>query len=135
MNRNKTYNTKQKEKILKIIKERDCEFTIKDIYKEVKSEIGLTTIYRFIDALLREGSIRKVIEKDNLIYYQYLEKCDHNNHFYLKCDKCKNMIHIDCDCIKDLSLHILDHHNFKTNNESIIINGICNKCINKGEEK
>ena len=132
MNRSESYNTKQRELILNTIKKQTKEFTIKDIYKEVKKEAGLTTIYRLIDKLVNDNIIRKTLEKDNKTYYQYLEKCEEENHFYLKCDKCKNMQHIDCDCIKDLSNHILKNHKFKTNKENIIINGLCNKCI-KGE--
>ena len=63
-----------------------------------------------------------------MTYYQYLGKCNHENHFYLKCDKCGEMKHIDCDCILELSEHIHKEHKFIPNKEKIIINGICNKC-------
>ena len=122
-----TYNTKQKDVILDIIKKQKKEFTIKDIYELVKDDTGLTTIYRLVDKLVGEGRLRQSI-KDNITYYQYLEECDHENHFYLKCDDCGRMIHIDCDCINELSSHILKEHHFKSNNENIIINGLCDKC-------
>ncbi len=128
MNRSDTYNTKQKELILKIIKKQNKEFTVKDIYEEVKDKTGLTTVYRLIDRLVEEGVIAKTIEKDNKPKYQYLEKCEENNHFYLKCKNCKTMKHVDCDCIKDLSNHILINHEFITSKENIIINGICKNC-------
>lgn len=128
MNRSDTYNTKQKELILKIIKKQKKEFTVKDIYEEVKDKTGLTTVYRLIDRLVEEGVIAKTIEKDNKPKYQYLEKCEENNHFYLKCKNCKTMKHVDCDCIKDLSNHILINHEFITSKENIIINGICKNC-------
>ena len=128
MNRSDTYNTKQKELILKIIEKQKKEFTVKDIYEEVKDKTGLTTVYRLIDRLVEEGVIAKTIEKDNKPKYQYLEKCEENNHFYLKCKNCKTMKHVDCDCIKDLSNHILINHEFITSKENIIINGICKNC-------
>ena len=122
-----TYNTKQKDLILNVIKKEKKEFTIKDIYSKLDG-IGLTTIYRLVDKLVDEGRISKTIGKDNQTYYQYLEECNEDNHFYLKCDNCGSMIHIDCDCIGDLSKHISDEHNFKLNENNIIINGICKKC-------
>lgn len=122
-----TYNTKQKDKILDIIMKKDHEFTIKDIHTEIP-EVGLTTIYRLIDKLVENNSINKYIGKDNITYYQYLEKCDEDNHFYLKCEKCGDIIHIDCDCISELKSHILNNHKFKLNKDHIIINGICDKC-------
>ena len=48
MKRNETYNTKQKDLILSIIKKQNHEFTVKDIYEEVKGNTGLTTIYRLV---------------------------------------------------------------------------------------
>lgn len=128
MKRNDTYNTKQKELILDIIKKQKKEFTVKDIYNETKNKTGLTTVYRLIDKLIEEGIIKKTIEKDNKTKYQYLEKCEEKNHFYLKCKKCKSMQHVDCDCINELSNHILKKHEFSADNENIIIGGICKNC-------
>ena len=128
------YSTKQKEIILNVIEKQRHEFTIKDIYSEIKGKVGLTTIYRLIDRLISENLVGKYISKDDVTYYQYLKKCNEENHFYLKCDECGDLIHIDCDCIKGLSNHILKKHNFILNKKNIIINGICDKCINKGEK-
>ena len=123
------YNTKQKDLIFMAIKKHKQEFTIKDLYSELENKTGLTTIYRLVDKMVNDGVLNKIIGKDNVTYYQYLEKCDHENHFFLKCEKCGDMIHIDCDCINELSDHIINEHNFKLNNEHIIINGLCKNCI------
>ena len=128
MIRGESYNTKQKELILKIIKKQKNKFTVKDIYNKLNNSVGLTTIYRFIDKLVLDNVLTKNIDTDNITYYQYLEQCEQENHFYLKCDKCGCMIHIDCDCINDLTSHILKKHNFIPNKKKIIINGICNNC-------
>lgn len=128
MPRNDTYNTKQKELILNIIKKQKKEFTVKDIYNEVKNKTGLTTVYRLIDKLVEEGIVTKNIGKDNKTKYIYLEKCEEENHFYLKCKNCKTMKHVDCDCIKELLNHILINHKFTADKKNIIINGICENC-------
>jgi Fur family ferric uptake transcriptional regulator len=126
-----SYNTKQKDIILNDIKKHKDEFTIKDIYNELNESIGLTTIYRLVDKLVKEGSVNKSIGKDNITYYQYLEKCDKENHFFLKCEMCGTMEHIDCDCIEELSNHIAKEHNFSLT-DHIIINGKCKKCYKRG---
>ncbi len=133
MTRSETYNTKQKDLILNIIKTKKHEFTIKDIYEELNGDVGLTTIYRLVDKLIDEDILNKYISKDNKTYYEYLKECNNKNHFYLKCDKCGNLVHIDCDCIDDLSNHIYKEHKFKPSKDHIIINGVCNKCIKKGK--
>lgn len=123
-----TYNTKQKDLLLDVISSEKKEFTIKDIYNKLDGKVGLTTIYRFIEKLEKENLITKSVGSDNNTYYQYLHKCNHENHFYLKCNNCGEMKHIDCDCILELSDHINKHHKFIPDREKIIINGICEKC-------
>lgn len=131
MKRSESYNTKQKNIILDVIKKHEHEFTVKDIYNELKGVVGLTTIYRLFDKLIDENILNKFISRDNVTYYQYLKECNEENHFYLKCDKCGDLVHIDCDCIEDLSNHIFKEHKFKPNKDHIIINGECEKCIKK----
>ncbi len=123
-----TYNTKQKDIIIDLIKKQKKDFTIKDIYSKLDGKIGLSTIYRLIDRLESDGSVSRSLGKDNITYYQYLEKCKEENHFYLKCEKCGRLIHIDCECISDLTNHILVNHKFKMSKEHIIINGLCEAC-------
>ena len=131
--RSENYNTRQKDMILNAIKESNHEFTIKDIYNALEEKIGLTTIYRFIDKLVSDGTVSKSIGINNITYYQYLGKCCHENHFFLKCEKCGFMEHVDCDCISSLTDHILTNHKFTPKRDQIIINGICESCMK--EEK
>lgn len=129
------YNTHQKNIILDVIKSQKKEFTIKDIYNQVNGKVGLTTIYRMIDNLIDENIINKYISKDNITYYLFLNSCEEENHFYLKCDECGDLVHIDCDCITDLSNHISKKHKFRLNKNQIVINGICKKCGKKGKQQ
>lgn len=129
MPRSETYATKQKNTIINVIKTKEEAFTVKEIYKALKEKVGLTTIYRLTAKLEKEGKIKKIIDKDGKTYYQYLKSCDKENHFYLKCDKCARMIHIDCDCIDELYNHILNNHKFKLSKTNVIINGLCKECI------
>lgn len=128
-----SYKTVQKEKIIEVIKNYNHDFTINDIYNSLDNQVGLTTIYRMINKLIDEGMVSKLVNDNKDTYYQYLGKCEHNNHFYLKCDKCGNLEHVDCDCIIDLYNHINQKHQFMINKNKIIINGLCNKCSRRGE--
>lgn len=122
-----SYNTRQKEEILNLIKNYNTTFTAKDIYNALNEKVGLTTIYRLLDKLEEKGKLSKGI-KENTTTYQYFETCEKENHFYLKCDNCNKLIHIDCDCIESLTNHIFNKHKFKPSKKHIIINGICKEC-------
>ena len=128
MSRGESYNTKQKDLIFNKIKSKSDKFTVKEIYNELNGEIGLTTIYRFIDKLALDKILTKSVDSKNTVYYQYVEKCNCENHFYLKCDKCGILKHIHCECIKEITNHIFNEHNFNSSENGIIINGICDKC-------
>lgn len=133
LRRSDSYNTKQKDIILETIKKKKNEFSAKEIYNDLNKEIGLTTIYRFIDKLVNDGTLNKEVGEDNTAYYQYLEECNCHNHFYLKCTECGKLIHVDCDCIEELTSHINKKHKFTPNKDHIIINGTCKEC-NKNEK-
>ena len=128
MSRNETYKTRQKELVLDVIKNFKNDFTIKEIYEKLNQNVGLTTIYRIVSKLVEEGKIKKSIDYNNVVHYQYLDECQCDNHFYLKCDKCGSITHVDCDCINDFTNHVLKNHSFKVDNVNIIIKGICKKC-------
>ena len=76
MVRCETYNTKQKDIIFNVIKNQKKEFTIKNLYNDLNRNVGLTTIYRLVDKLVKEEKLSKYIGKDNITYYQYLKECD-----------------------------------------------------------
>ena len=122
------YNTESKNIILNCIKNINIDFTTKDIYDKLNGSVGLTTIYRFLDELEKEELVKKYYNDKNVSHYQYINHCDKLNHFYLKCNSCGKLIHVDCDCITDVQKHILDNHRFNIDNKNIIITGICEVC-------
>ena len=123
-----SYDTKQKELLLNTIKGFNKQFEVKEIYESLKGKVGLTTIYRFLEKLEKEKLVTKIVGSDNKTYFEYLERCEEENHFYLKCDKCGSLTHVDCDCINELSSHISKEHKFNLNKENIIMKGICKNC-------
>ena len=54
--------------------------------KENKQEVGLTTIYRFLNLLEINNNVR-VESKKHTKYYQYVPQ-ESSNHLFLKCKNC-----------------------------------------------
>lgn len=126
-----SYNTKTKEIINEAIKKYQNGFTIKELKEALdinNQKIGLTTIYRLLDKLEDEGIVKKYFDENNITHYKYVNDCLSERHFYLKCVKCDKIIHVDCDCINELSNHILKQHKFSLDTRNIILSGICNEC-------
>ena len=131
------YKTKQKDIILNFfIKNKNHHLTASDIinYLHIHDEnVGSATVYRYLDKLVSKGMIRKYILDDRSgACYQYIENSDEClEHFHLKCIECGKLIHIDCDYMKSLDEHILQHHGFKVDNSRTVLYGICNSCNEK----
>ena len=99
-----------------------------EIEKHLKNKnisIGLTTIYRFLNSLEKQGKVRIEL-REHTKYYQYIsEEC--NNHYHLQCKKCGKLIHLHCDEIEELKVHIAKKHDFEIDSMATII-GICSEC-------
>ena len=96
----KERNTRQKEAIIKFLKENECKhLSISDIKSVLGNEIGLTTIYRIINALIEQGSVIKIPLSNSQGYcYQYNSDCNkRSDHYHLMCEKCGKLIHFDSD--------------------------------------
>ena len=129
-----SYKTEQRKDLLEYLMKNSSKYVkAEDIEKEFKEKnisIGLTTIYRFLNSLEKQGKLRVEI-KDHTKYYQYiLDEC--KSHFHLKCKECGKLIHLKCDDAENLKKHILKEHEFEIDSNSPII-GICGTCQkNKG---
>lgn len=127
------YQTKQKDEILNLIKTYNREFTAFDIYKDLNKKAGLTTVYRYLNKLMKEDRL-KTYQKNNTSYYLYLENPLSKNEYYLKCVRCQHLEKVDCDFYEELDKHLLKHHYFNALKGRLIIEGICKNCYEKEEK-
>ena len=93
------YKTKQKAVILDCLKNNsDREFTVDGLVELLKSEsftVGRTTVYRYLDYLVKNGDVRKFVsDSTRQATFQYIEhKHECEEHMHLKCIKCGKLIH------------------------------------------
>ena len=123
------YKTEQRKELLDYMIKNSKKFVKADeIEKHLKNNninIGLTTIYRFLNSLEKQGKVRVEL-REHTKYYQYIsEEC--NNHYHLQCKKCGKLIHLHCDEINQLKMHIAKEHNFEIDSMATIA-GICAEC-------
>ncbi len=131
-----TYNTKQRERILKYLKEnKDSNITAEEIlnyFNSTSNNIGKATIYRYLNDLVKQNIIKKyMVENRNCSCYQYVEEKNCEEHYHLKCEKCNKIIHLKCDELKQLQNHIAKKHNFEIDSVKTILYGICKECNKK----
>lgn len=133
-----SYTTVSRKKILDYLKsssEKTVTAADVDLYlKSKNSEVNITTIYRYLDKLSKEGTVIKyVAEKGSQAVYQYVEpgrKCE--EHLHLKCVRCGKIIHLDCHFMQEISSHILESHGFTLQCKNSMLYGICRDCKKEG---
>ncbi len=128
------YVTANRKRILEYLKESDERaVTAADVsghLKEQNCEVNITTVYRYLDKLARDGTLIKyVAEKGGQSAYQYVTPgrgC--SEHLHLKCVKCGRIIHLDCHFMKEISDHIEKEHEFVLQCSQSILYGVCREC-------
>ena len=123
------YKTGQRKLILDyFIKNNNKFVNAEEILNYLKSnnhEVGLTTIYRFINLLEKNNNVRIEI-KNHTKYYQYTSNaCD--KHLFLKCKTCGRGMDLKCEEFENINQHIKKEHKFKLDYNTIIY-GTCDNC-------
>ena len=134
------YATASRRKILEILKEsKDKTVTAAQIgekLRQMNSEVNITTIYRYLDRLEKDGTvIRYVSGQGSQAAYQYVEPgrgCE--QHLHLKCVKCGKIIHLECHFMEEISHHIEESHGFTLQCKNSILYGVCKECKGSGED-
>ena len=125
------YKTDQKAILIDYLtRNSDKYVSVQEIEKvlfQTQKKIGLTTIYRFLNKLEKDGKLR-VETREHTKYYQYIsEEC--KNHFHLKCENCGKIIHFECEKFFKMINHIQQEHNFYIDPKWVIY-GLCEECKN-----
>ena len=128
------YATISRKKILEFLKKNsDRTVAVADIDHYLKAqdcEVNITTIYRYLDKLAKDGTVIKYVdEKGNPAVYQYVELGHHcEEHLHLQCVKCGKIIHLECEFMDEISEHILKDHGFELQCKNSILYGMCSAC-------
>ena len=100
----RAYNTKQREVILLAIKKQTKGFLVKDLYEQLGGKIGLSTIYRMVDALAND-LVDFAVELDP---YDYLDS-NHDRETALKEMKEHLLAHAPDSMIAEIQDIIREH--------------------------
>lgn len=123
------YKTEQRKVITEYIIECQNKFVsaedILEHMKKNKQDVGLTTIYRFLNRLEKNNNVR-VETKNHTKYYQYVPQ-ENSNHLFLKCKNCGKSLDLKCKEFEKINNHIKKEHKFKLDYNTIIY-GICDTC-------
>ena len=135
----KEYTTKTKLRLLELLQaNRERQMAAAEVYEQLSAEdpkLNLTTVYRNLDRMTVDGVLMKYKARDGRgSVYQFVgDDHDCHHHLHLQCYKCGRMIHLDCHFMKEITEHLLEHHDFLVECEGSVIMGLCSDCRKKHE--
>lgn len=106
---------------------------ISHILGERGCPVGKATVYRHLEKMLHEGSVRKFVLHDGeSACYQYVgDSADCCNHYHLKCSECGKLLHVECGFLDKVAEHIFEHHGFTLSEENTVLYGVCAECAER----
>lgn len=133
------YSTRQKRELQSFLKERSMRhFSVDEVVFELRDRgerIGRSTVYRYLEQLAEQGSVRKYQGVQGVTQYQHIENdADCDAHFHMLCSRCGNLLHVDCAMMGEMTEHLMTEHGFRLNPRETILVGLCEKCREDGGE-
>ncbi len=128
-----TYRTRAQEDLLNYLKatpgQHHTAAEINKHFAEQENPIGTATIYRQLERFVQDGRVhRYVIGPGECACYAYVEDQKCASHFHCRCDLCGKLIHLDCEELRKIEKHLLEHHGFAWNTGKTVFYGICDQC-------
>jgi len=129
--------TAPREAILDLVSRTSKHMSAKEIYAalyRMYPGIGLTTVYRTLDLLVRMGLINKFSFGDGASRYEYKFEGKKGHHHHLVCSGCGRIIDYSDFLEEELELvgrterHLSEKYNFKVLGHNIEFYGLCERC-------
>ncbi|MBI4303115.1 MAG: transcriptional repressor [Chloroflexi bacterium] len=119
--------SKQKETILRVLKETDSHPTANWIYEQAKQEIpsiSLGTVYRNLKLLKQDGMIRELDFGDNQ------SRFDGNNqdHYHFRCEGCGRIVDLAVPVDRMLNESVARETGFQVMHHRLEFSGLCRNC-------
>jgi len=129
--------TLPREAILDFLSRTSKHMSAKEIYATLYSMypgIGLTTVYRTLDLLVRSGMINRLSFGDGQNRYEFRSGKKEEHHQHLICTKCGRIINCSdlfteqLELIKKAEDVLTKKYNFTVLDHNIEFYGLCEKC-------
>ena len=126
--------TKQRERILEVIRDAHGHLTADEVYHILKMEdtsIGVATVYRNLKYLYERRIINRIQHPD----FGYVYDANLHQHYHFHCDICNKMYDIDDLYKEDLNREVEREFGGKVRSHMTFFHGTCPDCLKKKKDK
>jgi len=122
-----TRKSKQKEAVLRVVKNTNSHPTADWVYEQVRQEIpsiSLGTVYRNLKMLKQDGEILELDLAGTLSRFDGKTE----NHYHFRCEKCGRVFDLDEPVNEMINGEISGKTGFKVTNHRLEFRGLCQDC-------
>lgn len=119
--------SKQRDEILRVLKNSDIHPTANWIYDQLKGDnpsLSLGTVYRNLGILVEQGQVDKIDFGSTFDRYEAKKKA----HYHFVCEKCGEVIDLEMPIKTELNTEVEELSGFETRNHRIEFFGVCQSC-------
>lgn len=131
--------TRPRQAILDVLEEVGGHLDAEKIYRKASKiypALGLATVYRNLELLVRVGLVWKFDAGDDKARYEIAQQPGETHHHHLICKRCNSVIDYsesidnERDFLRQREKNLSRKYNFRIENHSIDFFGLCSKCKN-----
>ena len=122
-------NTRQRSEILDALDRADGFRSAQELHHELVrrgARVGLTTVYRNLQALAQAGEVDVLRANDGEVIYRRCASGEHHHH--LVCTECGTSVEVASDEIEQWADRVAQNHGFTPVEHTAEVFGICAAC-------
>lgn len=120
--------TRQRAAIADALADSDDFRSAQELHEQLKSRgesIGLTTVYRNLQALSQSGQIDALWDGSGETRYRH---CSSGHHHHLVCRECGTTVEVQADAVERWATKVADEHGFSEIHHTVEVFGRCVRC-------
>ena len=98
---------------------------IHDIVRQRGDSVGLTTVYRTLQAMAEDGQVDVIVRGDGESVYR---QCSPSHHHHLVCRDCRSTVEIDAPDVERWAADIAARHGYGEVTHTVEVFGVCPRC-------
>lgn len=98
---------------------------IYDIVRQRGDSVGLTTVYRALQAMAEDGQVDVIVRGDGESVYR---QCSPSHHHHLVCRSCRSTVEIDAPDVERWAVDVASQHGFRDVTHTVEVFGVCAHC-------
>jgi Fur family ferric uptake transcriptional regulator len=120
--------TRQRTAVDGILADRDDFRTAQEIHDDLRrlgERVGLTTVYRTLQAMTEAGELDALRTADGETAYR---RCSTGHHHHLVCRSCGRTLEVSGPAVEKWANAVAEQHNFRDVSHDLEIFGTCSSC-------